>query len=116
MSTHARLPRSEARPSAKTTADLGTLVPIFVDKSPAATGRSRSRSVTQASRTAAPFRSAPDDAAVAEVFGTLSVVVAITRTRSAGRPSSRIATPWIFVCSPWPISVPPWFTCAVPSV
>ena len=32
-----------------------------------------------------------------------------------GSPSSRIAMPRIFVCSPCPISVPPWFTCTVPS-
>ena len=33
--------------------------------------------------------------------------VGIMRIRSRGKPSSRIATPRIFVCSPWPISVPP---------
>ena len=65
--------------------------------------------------TAAPLRSAPDEAAVAEVLGTLSVLVGIMRMDTAGRPSSLIATPRIFVCSPCPISVPPWFTCTVPS-
>ena len=43
------------------------------------------------------------------------VVVGIIRIRFAGSPSSRMATPRIFVCRPWPISVPPWFTCAEPS-
>ncbi len=52
---------------------------------------------------------------MAEVLGTLSVCVRITRITSAGRPSSRIATPFILVYSPWPISVPAWFTCTVPS-
>ena len=37
------------------------------------------------------------EAAVAEVLGTLSVRVFMTRTRSAGTPSSRIATPRILV-------------------
>ena len=69
----------------------------------------------QAFLTAAPFRSAPDEAAVAEVLGTLSVLVGIMRMLSAGSPSSRMATPSTLVCSPWPISVPPWFTCTVPS-
>ena len=82
---------------------------------PTATGRSRSRSVTHAAATAAPFKSAPLDAAVAEVFGTLSVLVVIIRMLEAGSPSSRMATPRILVCSPCPISVPPWFTCTEPS-
>ena len=72
-----------------------TILPI--SRSSAATGARRSRSVTQAARTAAPLRSAPLEAAVAEVLGTLSVVVFITRTMPSGRPSSRIATPRIFV-------------------
>ena len=40
----------------------------------------------QAFRTAAPFRSAPEDAAVAEVLGTLSVAVAISLIRSRRKP------------------------------
>jgi len=39
-----------------------------------------------------PFKSVPQDAAVAEVFGTLSVLVGITRTLSGGIPSSLAAT------------------------
>jgi hypothetical protein len=80
------------RPSANATA-AGRADPSIS----AATAASRSRSVTQASRTAAPLRSAPLEAAVAEVLGTLSVCVFIMRTRAGGTPSSRIATPWIFV-------------------
>ena len=53
------------------------------------------------------FKSEPLDAAVADVFGTLSVAVVISRIFAAGRPSSRIAMPRVFVCNPWPISVPP---------
>ena len=56
--------------------------------------------VTHAARTACPLRSEPLDAAVGEVLGTLSVRVAMTRTRSNGSPSSRAATVSIFVCSP----------------
>ena len=63
----------------------------------AATGSRRARSVSHASFTAWPLRSAPLDAAVADVFGTLSVRVFMMRTASAGRPSSRIATLFIFV-------------------
>ena len=47
--------------------------------------------MSQAFLTAAPFRSVPQEAAVAEVFGTLSVRVGMTRTRSGVRPSSRAA-------------------------
>ena len=54
-----------------------------------------------------PFRSVPDDAAVADVFGTLDVSVAFTRTVSRGTPNSRAAICRIFVWSPCPISVPP---------
>ncbi len=46
------------------------------------------RIVSQAIFTAAPFKSVPQDAAVAEVFGTLSVLVGITRMFSALTPSS----------------------------
>ena len=49
--------------------------------SAAATGASRACSWRQASSTAAPFRSVLAEAAVAEVFGTLSVRVGMMRTR-----------------------------------
>ena len=65
-------PRFETHPCANTTS-LASIPSIA-----AATGASRSRSVTQAAATAAPLRSAPAEAAVAEVFGTLSVLVAIS--------------------------------------
>jgi hypothetical protein len=64
-------------------------------------------SCAQASATAAPFRSVPAEAAVADVFGTLSVRVGIRRMRSRVTPSPSAAIWWIFVKSPWPISVPP---------
>ena len=62
-----------------------------------------------------PLRSEPELAAVAEVLGTLSVRVCISRMLLTGRPSSRMAMPRILVCRPWPISVPPWFTWTEPS-
>ena len=55
------------------------------------------------------------DAAVADVLGTLSVAVVITRTQDAGTPSSCAHTAIIFVWSPCPISVPPWLSCTEPS-
>ena len=42
--------------------------------------------------TAMPFMSVPDEAAVAEVFGTLSVEVAVMWTRSSPMPNSSAAT------------------------
>ncbi len=66
--------------------------------------------------TAPPFRSAPELAAVAEVLGTLSVRVGARRTRSSGMPSVVAATCSIFVCKPWPISVPPWLISTDPSL
>ena len=80
-----------------------------------ATGASRSLICRHASSTAAPFRSVPAEAAVADVFGTLSVRVGITRTASSGTPRLAAAICRILVCSPCPISVPPWFTCTLPS-
>ena len=65
---------------------------------------------------AAPLRSVPALAAVAEVFGTLSVRVGASRTRARGRPSAVAATWSIFVCRPWPISVPPWLISTEPSL
>ncbi len=76
----------------------------------------RSRICSHAFLTAAPFRSAPDDAAVADAFGTLSVRVGARRTRESGTPSAVAATCSILVCRPWPISVPPWFTSTEPSL
>ena len=66
--------------------------------------------------TAWPFRSEPLLAAVAEVFGTLSVLVAMIWMRDGDTPSVRAATASILVCRPWPISVPPWFSCTLPSL
>ena len=55
-------------------------------------------------------------AAVALVLTTLWVSVALQRTAAKGRPSS-CATTWAtLVFTPWPISVPPWFTSTEPSV
>ncbi len=82
----------------------------------AATGASRASRVSQAALTAWPFKSEPLLAAVAEVLGTLSVLVVITRRRETFTPSERAATPSILVCRPCPISVPPWFTWMLPSV
>ena len=76
---------------------------------------SRSLSATQALRAAMPFRSEPEDAAVAEVFGTRAVSVAETRTRSTAMSNSRATTCATLVNRPWPISVPPWFTSRLPS-
>ena len=78
-------------------------------------GIKRAFKISQAFFTAAPFRSVPADAAVADVFGTLSVLVGITRICSGLTPSSCAAIAATLVCKPWPISVPPWFTCTVPS-
>ena len=69
----------------------GTALPIFFESISTANGKSRARKVSQAFLTAAPFKSVPQEAAVAEVFGTLSVRVAMTRMRSVVRPSSRAA-------------------------
>ena len=71
---------------------------------------------SQASLTAPPLRSAPALAAVAEVFGTLSVRVGASRTFSSGNPSAVAATCSILVCRPWPISVPPWLISTEPSL
>ena len=62
--------------------DLSVAPPFFSHNNSAANGSSRARKISQAFFTAAPLRSVPQEAAVAEVFGTLSVRVAITRTRS----------------------------------
>ena len=62
-----------------------------------------------------PFRSEPEDAAVAEVFGTRAVSVAETLTRATSTSNSRATTCATLVNSPWPISVPPWFSSSEPS-
>ena len=54
-----------------------------------------------------PFRSAPDEAAVADVLGTLSVRVAVIRTRSIGTAKTSATTCATLIYSPCPISVPP---------
>jgi len=75
----------------------------------------RPRSVSQAACTAMPLRSDPDEAAVAEVLGTLAVSVAVMRTRSSGMPNRAAATCATFWNSPCPISVPPWFSATDPA-
>ena len=65
---------------------------------------------------APPLRSAPLLAAVALVLGTLSVRVGASRTLCIGTPSAVAATWSILVCSPWPISVPPWLISTEPSL
>ena len=62
-----------------------------------------------------PFRSAPDDAAVAEVLGTCAVSVAVIFTASASSPKTPAATCATFWNRPCPISVPPWFIRTEPS-
>ena len=56
-----------------------------------------------------PFRSEPEEAAVAEVFGTLAVVVAVIFTWSMSIWNSSATTCATLTYSPCPISVPPWF-------
>ena len=75
-----------------------------------------SRTLRAAYCAARPFRSVPLEAAVAEAFGTLLVSAAVERTRSNGTPSSSATICATLVFRPWPISVPPWFTCTLPSV
>ena len=81
----------------------------------AATSARRSRIWSQAFLTAPPLRSAPELAAVAEVFGTLLVRVGASRTVLIGTPSAVAATWIILVCRPWPISAPPWLISTEPS-
>src|SRR5208337_1572686 len=76
----------------------------------------RPRIWSQAFLIAPPLRSEPELAAVAEVFGTLSVRVGASRTRCIGTPSAVAATWIILVCRPWPISVPPWLISTEPSL
>ena len=72
------------------------------------------RSVTRANPATAAIpvvfltaQSAPEDAAVADVFDTLLVSVAVARTFSMSTPSSCATTCITLVLMPWPISVPP---------
>ncbi len=66
-------------------------------------------------RAAMPLRSEPEEAAVGAVLGTLSVVVAVIRTRSMPMPNSSATTCATFRKSPCPISVPPWLSWTEPS-
>ena len=81
----------------------------------AAKSASRSRIVSQAALQAMPLRSEPDDAAVADVFGTFAVSAAVIRTADRGTPNTEAATCATLTFSPWPISVPPWFSWIEPS-
>ncbi len=63
-----------------------------------------------------PLRSDPALAAVGDVLGTLSVDVSEMKIKSTGMLSARLATWSIFVCNPWPISVPPWVNNTDPSL
>ncbi len=65
---------------------------------------------------ALPFRSAPLEAAVGEVLGTLSVLVAVIWMRSISTWNTSATTCATLVFRPWPISVPPWFRWMLPSV
>ena len=85
MSATAEKPFAKTRPSLNSTSSGATSAPFLFESTSAATGTRRSRRVMQALRTAAPFRSAPEDAAVADVFGTLSVTVCIIRIRLRGK-------------------------------
>ena len=65
-------------------------------------GSKREKICRAASWAALPFKSAPVEAAVADVLGILSVTVAVARTCSSPMPNSR-ATIWqILVCRPLP--------------
>ena len=68
-----------------------------------------------ASRAAAPLRSEPVEAAVAETFATRSVLVDARCTSDSGTPSVRAVTRRILPCTPWPISIAPVVTTTVPS-
>ena len=82
----------------------------------AAKSISRSLICSAAFCAAMPFRSEPDEAAVAEVFGTLAVVVAVIFTRSRSTWKQSATTCATLVLRPCPISVPPWFRWIEPSL
>ncbi|MNF88633.1 hypothetical protein D3C85_1224420 [compost metagenome] len=65
---------------------------------------------------ALPFRSVPLEAAVGEVLGTLSVLVAVIWMRPISTWKTSATTWATLVFRPWPISVPPWFRWMLPSV
>ena len=65
---------------------------------------------------AMPLRSEPEEAAVAEVFGTLAVVVGVIFTFSRSTWNSSATTCATLTKRPCPISVPPWFRCTDPSL
>ena len=56
-----------------------------------------------------------DEAAVAEVLGTLDVSVAVIFTAPVSTPNTSAATCATFWFRPCPISVPPWFRMIDPS-
>lgn len=60
--------------------------------------------------------SAPLEAAVGDVLGTLSVLVAVIWMRSKSTRNTCATTCATLVFRPWPISVPPWFRWMLPSV
>ena len=75
----------------------------------------RSRMVMAARHAAMPFKSVPEDAAVAEVLGTLPVLVGVVRICSRLSPKTDAVICLTLVNSPCPISVPPWFNITDPS-
>ena len=64
---------------------------------------------------AIPLRSLPDEAAVAEVFGTFPVLAAVHFILSRPTWNSSAMTWATLVYNPCPISVPPWFNMMLPS-
>ena len=82
----------------------------------AAKAVSRRRIVRAAFCAAMPLRSVPDDAAVAEVLGTLPVCVDEIWTWPMSICSSAATTCATLIRSPCPISVPPWFKRTLPSL
>src|SRR6516225_5829594 len=89
--------RSWTRPSAKTILANPGARPFFSFNNRLAIGKRRLRRVSHAFLTAAPFRSVPQEAAVAEVFGTLSVLVGRIRMEGVETPNSCEAIWTIFV-------------------
>ena len=112
----AQLSGGVSLPSARTSPPSKRIASLGMPKCLAATSASRPRISSHAMRVAAPFRSAPELAAVAEVLGTLSVRVGAIRMNDNGTPSALAAIWATLVCSPCPISVPPWVTSTDPSL
>ena len=90
--------------------------PAPTPSSPATKAARFWRTCRAANWAARPFRSVPLLAAVALALGTLLVSLAVLSTRSKGTPSSSATMAATLVFRPCPISVPPWFTCTLPSV